>query len=56
MNKLNKLYNSIGDNELKKNKRTTMSLVDEHLKLFNENKLKVDTYSLLSILAVKNGQ
>lgn len=55
MNKLNKLYNSIGDNELN-NQRTTMNLVDEHLKLFNENKLKVDTYSLLSILGVKNGQ
>ena len=54
-NKLNKLYNSIGDNELN-NQKTTMSLVDEHLKLFNENKLKVDTYSLLSILGVKNGQ
>ena len=47
-NKLNKLYNSIGDNELN-NQKTTMNLVDEHLKLFNENKLKVDTYSLLSI-------
>ena len=55
MNKLNKLYNSIGDNELN-NQKTTMSLVEEHLKLFNENKLKVDTYSLLSILGVKNGQ
>ena len=55
MNKLNKLYNSIGDNELN-NQKTTMNLVDEHLKLFNENKLKVDTYSLLSILGVKNGQ
>ena len=54
-NKLNKLYNSIGDNELN-NQKTTMSLVDEHLKLFNENKLKLDTYSLLSILGVKNGQ
>ena len=54
-NKLNKLYNSIGDNELN-NQKTTMNLVDEHLKLFNENKLKVDTYSLLSILGVKNGQ
>jgi len=54
-NKLNKLYNSIGDNELN-NQKTTMSLVEEHLKLFNENKLKVDTYSLLSILGVKNGQ
>ena len=54
-NKLNKLYNSIGDNELN-NQKTTMSLVEEHLKLFNENKLKVNTYSLLSILGVKNGQ
>ena len=54
-NKLNKLYNSIGDNELN-NQKTTMSLVDEHLKLFNENKLKVDTYSLFSILGAKNGQ
>ena len=54
-NKLNKLYNSIGDNELN-NQKTTMSLVDEHLKLFNENKLKVNNYSLLSILGVKNGQ
>ena len=48
-NKLNKLYNSIGDNELN-NQKTTMSLVEEHLKLFNEGKLKVDTYSLFSIL------
>ena len=55
MNKLNKLYNSIGDNELN-NQKTTMSLVEEHLKLFNENKLKVDTYSLFSILGAKNGQ
>ena len=54
-NKLNKLYNSIGDNELN-NQKTTMSLVEEHLKLFNENKLKVDTYSLLSILGAKNVQ
>ena len=54
-NKLNKLYNSIGDNELN-NQKTTMSLVEEHLKVFNENKLKVDTYSLLSILGAKNGQ
>ena len=55
MNKLNKLYNSIGDNELN-NQKTTMSLVEEHLKLFNEGKLKVDTYSLFSILGAKNGQ
>ena len=54
-NKLNKLYNSIGDNELN-NQKTTMSLVEEHLKLFNESKLKVDTYSLFSILGAKNGQ
>ena len=54
-NKLNKLYNSIGDNELN-NQKTTMSLVEEHLKLFNEGKLKVDTYSLFSILGAKNGQ
>ena len=54
-NKLNKLYNSIGDNELN-NQKTTMSLVEEHLKLFNDGKLKVDTYSLFSILGAKNGQ
>ena len=54
-NKLNKLYNSICDNELN-NQKTTMSLVEEHLKLFNEGKLKVDTYSLFSILGAKNGQ
>ena len=54
-NKLNKYYNSIGDNELN-NQKTTMSLVEEHLKLFNEGKLKVDTYSLFSILGAKNGQ
>ena len=55
MNKLNKLYNSIGDNELN-NQKTTINLVEEHLKLFNESKLKVDTYSLFSILGAKNGQ
>jgi hypothetical protein len=55
MNKLNKYYNSIGDNELN-NQKVTMNLIEEHLKLFNDNKLKVDTYSLLSILGVKNGQ
>ena len=54
-NKLNKYYNSIGDNELN-NQKVTMNLIEEHLKLFNDNKLKVDTYSLLSILGVKNGQ
>ena len=31
-------------------------ILEEHLKLFNESKLKVDTYSLFSILGAKNGQ
>ena len=38
MNKLNKLYNSISDNELN-NQKTTMSLINEHMIMFNNGNL-----------------
>ena len=55
MNKLNKLYNSISDNELN-NQKTTMSLINEHMIMFNNGNLNKGNQSILTILGAKNGQ
>ena len=55
MNKLNKLYNSISDNELN-NQKTTMSLINEHMIMFNNGSLNMGNQSILTILGAKNGQ
>jgi len=53
MNKANKLFNEIGNNTLN-NEKTSIGIIEHYTNLNIENKLKVNSYSLYTILGVKN--
>ena len=54
MNKqINKLFNEIGNNTLN-NEKTSIGIIEQYTILNNENKFKINSYSIYTILGVKN--
>jgi len=53
-NKLNTLFNNIGDNAVK-NENTSLDIIKEYLNLHNDNKLKVNNTGIYLLLSSKNG-
>lgn len=54
MNKqINKLFNEIGNNTLN-NEKTSIGIIEQYTILNNDNKFKINNYSIYTILGVKN--
>ena len=53
MNKLNTLFNSIGDNNIK-NEKTSLDIINEYLILESQGKLKKNEKSIYSELDLLN--
>ena len=54
MNKLNTLFNSIGDNNIK-NEKTSLDIINEYLILESQGKLKKNEKSIYGFLGCRNG-
>ena len=54
MNKLNKLFNSIGNNTIE-NEKTSLDIINEYLLLENQGKLKRNEKSIYGFLGCRNG-
>lgn len=52
-NKLNTLFNNIGDNAVN-NENTSLDIIKEYINLHNDNKLKVNNGSIYLLLSAKN--
>ena len=52
-NKLNTLFNNIGDNAVN-NENTSLDIIKEYLNLHNDNKLKVNNTGIYLLLKTKN--
>ena len=52
-NKLNTMFNSIGDNAVN-NENTSLDIIKEYLNLHNDNKLKVNNTGIYLLLKTKN--
>lgn len=52
-NKLNNLFNSIGNNAIK-NEKTSIEIIEEYVVNYFDKKFKVNEYTLLNTLGVKN--
>ena len=54
MNKLNKLFNSIGNNTIE-NEKTSLDIINEYLLLENNGNLKKNNKSIYGFLGCRNG-